>query len=74
VEDIAINLESKLTIISKHINVKDTTVANTQCSTNVLPYVLHILKGAAMTRDYSSLSPWSAMPESYPWAKDIPKE
>ncbi|KAI5807817.1 hypothetical protein DFH27DRAFT_510406 [Peziza echinospora] len=41
--------------------------------TNVLPYVLHILKGAAMTRDYSTLSPWSAMPEAYPWAKDIPK-
>ncbi|TAQ87587.1 hypothetical protein B7494_g4107 [Chlorociboria aeruginascens] len=40
--------------------------------TNVLPYVLNILKGTSMTRDYHNLSPWSAMPAAYPWTSSIP--
>lgn len=41
--------------------------------TNVLPFVQKILQGKNTTRDYNDLSPWSAMPTTYPWATNIPK-
>jgi hypothetical protein len=41
--------------------------------TNVLPFVAKVLKGTATTRNYDDLKPWSAMPEAYPWATDLPK-
>lgn len=40
--------------------------------TNVLPFVLQVFKGTPSNRDYSDLSPWTAMPETYPWASTIP--
>ncbi|CAG8980122.1 hypothetical protein HYALB_00013607 [Hymenoscyphus albidus] len=41
--------------------------------TNVLPFVLKVFKGTATTRSYTDLSPWTAMPSAYPWAKGVPK-
>ncbi|KAI1871045.1 hypothetical protein JX265_006085 [Neoarthrinium moseri] len=41
--------------------------------TNILPFVQKILQGKNTTRDYNNLSPWAAMPTTYPWATNIPK-
>lgn len=40
--------------------------------TNVLPFVLEILKGTPTARNYTELSPWTAITTAYPWATDIP--
>ncbi|KAG9237922.1 hypothetical protein BJ875DRAFT_108560 [Amylocarpus encephaloides] len=40
--------------------------------TNILPYVLKQFKGAATTRNYNDLSPWTAMTTAYPWSSQIP--
>ncbi|KAF2183988.1 carbohydrate esterase family 15 protein [Zopfia rhizophila CBS 207.26] len=39
----------------------------------VLPFVEAAFKGSKPTRSYDDLKPWSAMPETYPWASDVPK-
>jgi hypothetical protein len=39
----------------------------------VAPFVAKALKGTATTKNYDSLSPWTAMTEAYPWASDLPK-
>jgi hypothetical protein len=41
-------------------------------SMNVLSFVEKILKGTLTTRNYSDLSPWTAMPAAYPWSTNIP--
>ena len=41
--------------------------------TNILPFVQKVLQGKSLTRDYTSLSPWTAMKEAYPWASNVPK-
>ena len=40
--------------------------------TNVLPFVLEVLKGTSTTRNYTDLSPWIAMTTAYPWATAVP--
>ncbi|KAL3425251.1 cip2 [Phlyctema vagabunda] len=40
--------------------------------TNILPFVLRVLKGTPTTRPYTDLAPWTAMKEAYPWASSIP--
>ncbi|RPA82810.1 hypothetical protein BJ508DRAFT_318029 [Ascobolus immersus RN42] len=40
---------------------------------NVVPFVNKILKGTSTTRDFTNLSPWSAMPTAYPWSSNIPR-
>ncbi|KAI9665983.1 MAG: hypothetical protein M1821_003918 [Bathelium mastoideum] len=40
--------------------------------TNVLPFVLEVLKGTNTTRNYTDLSPWTAMTTAYPWATAVP--
>ncbi|OCL06109.1 carbohydrate esterase family 15 protein [Glonium stellatum] len=39
--------------------------------TNVLPFVMKILKGTTTTRNYTDLSPWTAMAETYPWSSEV---
>lgn len=43
-----------------------------KCSTNVEPFVAEILKGTPTTRNYTDLSPWTAMTTAYPWSTNIP--
>ncbi|CAA7260574.1 unnamed protein product [Cyclocybe aegerita] len=40
--------------------------------TNVLPFVLKILKGTPTTRTYTDMTPWQAIPTAYPWTSNIP--
>ncbi|TVY83672.1 4-O-methyl-glucuronoyl methylesterase [Lachnellula suecica] len=40
--------------------------------TNVAPFVARILKGTPTTRNYTDLSPWTAMTSAYPWSTNIP--
>ncbi|KAF2842013.1 carbohydrate esterase family 15 protein [Patellaria atrata CBS 101060] len=42
--------------------------------TNVLPFVLQVLKSTPTTRDYTSLSPWTAMTTAYPWSSQSPPQ
>lgn len=40
--------------------------------TNVLPFVQKVFFGIERSRNYTDLSLWTAMPEAYPWASNLP--
>jgi hypothetical protein len=41
---------------------------------DVLPFVQKVLQGKSTDRNYDDLKNWKAMPETYPWGSDVPKE
>lgn len=41
---------------------------------NVLPFVQKVLQGKPTSRSFDDLGSWTAMPEAYPWAKDLPEK
>lgn len=40
---------------------------------DVLPFVQKVLQDKSTFRNYDDLKTWKAMPETYPWAADLPK-
>lgn len=40
---------------------------------DVLPFVQEVLQAKSTTRNYDDLKTWKAMPETYPWASNLPR-